>query len=358
VAGNREAASRAPRNTEARRDQLVVLGSIVALGVALLIVAAGLYLAVYRPAREHVLTVGTKSYNTGDVERRALYILLYQQAIGPKSQSEVVSKTLEILEREEVIRTFAKDLVPEVTAQDITTELQALLVPTVTPEKPAPGVLATETPTPTPTATPTVDQGKYVKALQDRLARGKLTKPELDDLVSAGLYEDRLREKMKNDLPKSAPQVLLITARTADQATADQIRAIGLRPGVDFASVARSNSVANSLGIRGGSPTWVIVDLLDSAARDVVKNLKVGEISNVTKVGDYFEVYKVMEISADQEIGDAQKEQMVTEAELKWLDEGLKKLNPQRDLTPSREQWILNHVSADYVKATGTPRAK
>ena len=368
MAGNR-AASRVHSNPEARRDQLVILGSIVVLAVVAVIVLIGLFLTVYKPPRERILTIGSKQWDASAVERRALYLLQFQQAIAPKSPTEIVSKTLDTLEREEALRQKAKELVPEVTSDDVTKELQGQLAP-ATPPQPsiqtpdglnATVTIGTATPVAgaSPTATPTVDQAKYTKALQDRLTKSKLTKSELDAVIMAGLYEDRLREKFTNELPKTAAQVNVAVARTSDEALANQIRSIVSRPNVDFSQVASQNSVsATTGGLKTGAPLWVTLDELDGPTRDAVQKLKAGEISPVVKVGDYFEVYKAIEVSADREVTDASKDALTNKKILDWLNKAVADLKPQRTLDKAKEDWITNHAIADFTKAVATPGAK
>ena len=129
MAGNRAAGSRTGAPLGSQRDQLVMLGSAVVLGVAAIIVLVGLYLTVYRPPREVVLTAADTRYDAGAVVRRAVYLMVFQPDAAPRSQSEVPSKTLDVLQREQLLRTRAKTLVPEVTADDITKSLQAEIAP-------------------------------------------------------------------------------------------------------------------------------------------------------------------------------------------------------------------------------------
>jgi parvulin-like peptidyl-prolyl isomerase len=210
----------------------------------------------------------------------------------------------------------------------------------------------------TPTATPTVNLDAYARALAQRLERSQLTKAELEAVTAAGLYEDRLTEKFKADLPRTAPQVLLVTARIPDQATAERVRSIGLRPGVDFGPVAAQNSVSDAKGARAGTSAWVIVDQLEPTVRDVVKNMKAGDISTVTQNGTYYEVYKVVEVNAARELDDSLKNQLALQKVLDWLTTEGKNLKLERDLTTAKEQWITDHVVSAYQKASATPRAR
>jgi len=342
-----------------------MLGSVIALAIAAVIVLVGLYLTVYRPPREHVLTAGDARFDAGEVVRRGVYLMLFQPELTPRSQSEVVTKTLDVLQREELLRTRAKALVPEVTAEDITKALQSEIAPPRrAPEIPNPevrdkagNVIGTAVPSNSPTPTPTVDVNAYTKGLAARLDTAGASKAELDAITSAKLYEQRLIEKFKGDAPKTLPQVQIVLARIQDQATADRVRSIALRPGVDFGPVAAQNSVSDRSAASAGTPTWVIVDELEPPMRDVVKGMKVGEVSAVTPNGTYYDVYKVIEVSAARELDEEQKTQFAKKKLEGWLADEAKQVTVERDLTTQKEQWITDHVVSAYQKASATPRA-
>ncbi|MFA7297471.1 MAG: peptidylprolyl isomerase, partial [Dehalococcoidia bacterium] len=183
------------------------------------------------------------------------------------------------------------------------------------------------------------------------------SKAELDAITSAKLYEQRLIEKFKGDLPKTLSQVQLVMARIQDQATADRVRSIALRPGVDFGPVAAQNSVSDRSAANAGVPTWVIVDELDAPTRAAVRGMKVGDVSAVIPNGTYYDVYKVTEVSASRELDDDQKTQLATKKLEAWLAEEAKQVKVERDLTTQKEQWITDHVVNAYQKASATPRA-
>ncbi len=365
MAGNRAAGSRTGAPLGSQRDQLVMLGSAVALGIAAIIVLVGLYLTVYRPPREHVLTAGDARFDAGAVVRRGVYLMLFQPDVAPRSQSAVATTTLDVLQREELLRTRSKGLVPEVTAEDITKTLQLEIAPPPrAPEIPNPvvrdkagNVIGTAVPVNSPTPTPTVDSDVYTKGLAARLDKAGASKAELDAITSAKLYEQRLIEKFKGDAPKTLPQVQLVTARIQDQATADRVRAIALRPGVDFGPVASQNSVSDRSAATAGTPTWVIVDELDAPTRDVVKGMKAGDVSAVIPNGTYYDVYKVIEVSAARDLDDDQKTQLAKKKLEAWLADEAKQVKLERDLTTKKEQWITDHVVSAYQKASATPRA-
>lgn len=364
MAGNRAAAPRSGAPLGSQRDQLVVLGSIVVLAVATVVVLVGLYLTVYRPPRAHVLTAGAEDYTADEVYRRGLYMMLFEPAVGPRNPSEIVTKTLDTIEREETLRTRAKALVPEVTPDDIAAELQRQFAPAI-PSVPNPEVrnaagevIGTAVPSNSPTPVPTLAPDEFTKSLQQRLETAQITKSQLDAIVAADLYRKRLTDKFKAELPTSLPQTLLVTARIADQPTADRVRSIGLRPNVDFAQVASQNSVSDAQGARAGVPTWVVVDQLDPKTRDVVKQMNPGDISPVTQVGTAYEVYKVVEVSASRELTDEQKTEMAGKKVTEWLDAEVKQLSIERDLTPEKEQWITEHVVEAYTKASPPTSAR
>jgi hypothetical protein len=100
------------------------------------------------------------------------------------------------------------------------------------------------------------------------------------------------------------------------------------------------------------------VDQLEPTVRDVVKNMKAGDISTVTQNGTYYEVYKVVEVNAARELDDSLKNQLALQKVLDWLTTEGKNLKLERDLTTAKEQWITDHVVSAYQKASATPRAR
>jgi parvulin-like peptidyl-prolyl isomerase len=146
----------------------------------------------------------------------------------------------------------------------------------------------------------------------------------------------------------------LAMARLSDQAKADQVRSIVLRPGVDFVTVASANSVSSTAP---GAPTagavgWRLPEQLDQPVQDALKNAKAGDVSAVIKNGDYDEVWKVVESSDSRDLGDDQRDTIAQKRVDAWVADQRKDLKIARDLSSGEDTWIRTHAIADYQKAT------
>ena len=85
------AARRQPH--QGQREQYVVLGAIVVLAVSVVIVLVGLYLAAYRPPRQHVLMAGNQRYKCRDCG--STKVLRLDPKYGAERQTLVTQTYLE-----------------------------------------------------------------------------------------------------------------------------------------------------------------------------------------------------------------------------------------------------------------------
>jgi hypothetical protein len=334
-----------PRGPQSRRDQLVIVVSIVTLVAAVLIVLAGVYVTRYRPPRAHVLSVGQEQFNAADAERRLRYLLLFESDKAGTDVEAVVDTTLDVLEREQVLRERASALVGDVSANDVEQELRTQLAPAA----PTVTVSGGSTATPTP-----VSDEAYATALQQRLQQSGLSKEDLEAIARAHVFEKRLLEHFKAALPTQAAQVHLAVARLNEQAKADQVRAIVTRPGVEFGPVASGNSV--STGGTTGDLDWVLIEDLDQVVREAVQTLKAGDVSPVVKNGDYFEVYKLVEAPADRDLTEEQRETLATKRVDEWVEAERKHVQIARGMSESEESWIRDHALQAYAREVGQVR--
>ena len=336
-----------PRGTESRSDQFVILLTIVVIVVAAVIVLAGVYVTRYRPPRAHVLTAGDRNFDAASIEQRVQWLLLEEPQLAPKGILELVPKTLDRFEREEVIRQRAALLVGELSAEDVDREMRAFFAP------PQPTASLPEgTSLQVATATPLADD-EYTRLLRQRLTRTGASKQFLENLVRAQVLEKRLKDHFKKDLPKTASQVHFALARVTDNPKAEQIHEIAVRPGVDFNSLASTNSVSGAGPI--ADLGWVLSDELSDAVRNALKDLKPGDVSAVASNQQYFEVYKLIEADAAREVNANQQDTLADKKIDAWLDEQRNALRVSRDLSSSEDAWIRKEAVAAYVKANRQP---
>jgi parvulin-like peptidyl-prolyl isomerase len=340
---NPRAASRQSRTGEVEsRDALVVVAAIVVLAITALIVLAGLFFTWYRPPRAAALTVEGSAITALQVQHRLQYLMFFESADVGSDQTQFVSKTLDRMERDEIVRRRAPALVGDVDADAVQQHLRTALAPPVPPAPTTntPGVTIAQ-----PTATPMSDE-EYAKALKSRLTTSGMSKGELETVARAEVLETKLRAHFREGLSKSGSQLQLVVARLTDRAKADQVRAIGLRPGVDFAQVANFNSAT------GGGPTgdlgWVLPEELKPAVRDAIKPLAAGGLSEVTPNGIYFEVYKVAAVDASREYETKQLDTLVDGRFTAWIEEERPQVKMERVLSSGTEQWIRDQAIAAF----------
>lgn len=324
-----------------------MLISLVVLAVALVVAAVGYYLGAYRPAHQAVLTVGSERMMASEIEARALYLLLYQQTLGPRSADELITKSLDVIEREGMLRQRAPALVGEVSGDDLAKDLTFRLATPYPTAVPTPTPTRTPTPTATPESTPVADAKQVAETQQERLLKSGLSKSAFDALTRAQILEDRLRDRFKKEAPSVTLQWEVQVAIMATQERADQLREIVQRPGVNFAHVAGAAGTDNA----NGELAWVLPELQEQAIRDTVSKLKPGEVSAPIKSGTRFLVYRFSQIDERREVTDDHRDQIAKDRLDKWYAEARKQLTIQRDLPSNREETIRARVIAAYQKA-------
>lgn len=352
---NSRAASRASRTDgTSSRDALVVMVAVAVLAVTAVIVLVGLFFTSYRPPRATALTIEGEPVNAAQVQRRLLYLMFNETAVLGSDQTQFVSKTLDRMERDEVLLRRSGSLLPSTPdAEAVSKHLREMLAP---PAAPTPQITTNQpgltVASPDATPVPMSDEA-YAKALQDRLKNAEMGQDELERIARVDLIDTQLRAKFRDELSKNGPQVQLVVARLTDKAKADQVRSIGLRPGVDFAQVANVNSVG------GGGPTgdlgWVIPEELKQSVRDAVGALKPGELSPVTTNGIYFEVYKVVASETSREYEAEQLKTLTDQKFDAWVAAEREHVKIERVLSTDTDKWILDGALSRFRSKNAQP---
>lgn len=345
---NPRAASGTSRTGEtASRDAFVVMAAVVVLAVTAVIVLVGLFFTSYRPPRATVLTIEGEQVTAAQVQRRLLYLLFNESAVLGSDQTQFVSKALDRVERDEVLLRRASSLVGSAPdAEAVTKHLREMLAPPapanpqITTNQPGLTVASAET-----TPVPLSDEA-YAKALQERLQNAEMSQDEIEQIARVDLIQKQLRAKFREGLSKNGPQLQIVVARLTDKAKADQVRAIGLRPGVDFAQVANVNSAS------GGGPVgdlgWVLPEEMKQLVRDAVGPLKPGEISPVTANGIYFEVYKAVATEPSREYESDQLDTLVDQKFDAWVAAERQQVKLERTLSADSDKWTLDGALSKF----------
>lgn len=305
-----------------RRERLVIYGVVGVLVVAILVVLAGLYFTQYLPPRAHILSVGGNDYDASAVARRALYEMRYGDE-GLSGFDTAVSETIEIIENTEVVLARAPAVVGDVSDEDVRADLYERLA--VEPE-------ATES--------------EFVDALAERLTDSRLSRAELEEIVTANILGGRLRDAFVDAYGEVTPQVLLSRIRLADEAAAEEVReqVIG---GADFAALADERSSDAASSGEGGDIGWFPLAALPPEVQAALTDLSPDMVSAIVRDGPFYDVYLVRERDEARAIDEAQRESLGATRFLEWLDDERETVEVSVDLSAGEERWILDRLISD-----------
>ena len=278
--GSARVSVRRERDQRARRNErFAIIAVSGVLGVATLVVLAGLYVTQYRPPRAHVLSAGDTNYQAAEVARRTSYELRFGELSG--GIGEAVPETLAVLEEQSIVLARAPAFVGEVTDEDVTQWLRVHLgfaPPEGLEEETADGadsedaaagaasddegdggdsgdgdaVVATLEVDPEEEAT------RFATALADWLRLVELPKDEYDLVVAAGILRDRVFDQFRAEIGETADQLRVSRIRLADRGGAEDVRAL-LLEGADFAELAAERSAEAEYAAQGGDLGWLPV---------------------------------------------------------------------------------------------------
>ncbi|MBX7112030.1 MAG: peptidylprolyl isomerase [Dehalococcoidia bacterium] len=350
------------RYPETRMERGVLLAVGAVLGVAAIVVLAGLYVTEYRPPRAHAVTINGQSYNADAVKRRGSYLLRYEaEAAQDITQDVLVERTVDRMVRDEVLNTRAAALVGEVTDADVDQDYRVQLgfaTPTAT-ATPTRSASATATPAPTPaaTATPTEvitpdaaqlrrQEADFATAVTALYKSAGLHRDEFYRIARAQIYETRLRNKFSTDVGKTAPQIKLEVIRVNDQATAQKLRDQAVA-GADFVRLAAQNSVLPTAKQDGGELGWKLVATLEDNVRSAVETLPKNGISAIIPVDRFFEVYRVVEAKTDRDLDSTQADTLVQEKLDAWFEQETPNVQVERDISDGENKWIRDAIISD-----------
>lgn len=366
-----------------RQQNLIYLAAGGILALVILVVVVGVVMTVILPPRAHVLTVGDADFSASDIADRAKYLVTSGSG---DAQQDPANTAIDSLIGQEILFQVGAPMVAEVTDQEVrdaiaqqlglsvpqleetaTPEPTPETTPETTPEASATGEatetaevtateLATETPTatpaetgtPTPEATPYTDQ-QYADALAAFLRQMPIGRTHLEEIIRAGLIEERLEEQFRGELPESGDQFELLMVQTDDRAAAQRL-IDAVRGGADFAETATAEGILES----GDAVTelgWFAPTSLNERVIPALQDLQTGDVSDVVedarRVG--YEVYFMVERTTDQPYDEAVKDQLARRALNDWKEAQEATVGVERDLSSGEDQWIRDQV-LDYLR--------
>lgn len=342
-----------------------MIGVGAVLVVAAAVVLVGLYITQYRPPRAHILTVEGTDYSAAEVKSRGSYMLRFERDFAEGvTQETLVDRTIERIVRDEVLRRRAPAFVGEVTTDDLEQELRVRLgfaSASPTPgASPAPGSAATPAATPTEAATPDEAQREqqeadFAQARQELYRSGGMGREALDNVLIAGMLQQRLSDQFQSELGTTAPQINLQMIRVADEATAQRVREQALQ-GSDFVRLAAEYSVTPTAQQDGGELGWQLVDLLEQSVRGAVESLPAGGITEIIASDRFFDIYRVAEATADRELDAEQLNTLLGNRLDAWFEEERTNVSVEIDLSESEADWLRDEIVSDAI-GRGDPLA-
>ena len=378
--------SRREQEERARRRTRRIIGAAAAvLVLAFGIILAGLYFTQYRPPREHVLTVGDREYQAGEVRELGRYFAL--AAAQDPGASQFIEFTLEQIERDEILRQRAPELVGEVTTEDVEQELRERLgfappeddsagaggadsdqadddegdatpddsgseqsrgedaSPTATTDDASDTETASSTGSasaePTDTAEPE-DDG-FAAAYDASLESSRLSREQLEEVIAAQIYAQRLRDLFREDFDTAGSQLLFQGLTVGSPALAEEARQRAV-DGEDFTELYEEY-----VGGEGPvpEPMWFALDELDDDLRATVEGVEAGGVSEVVDDSPFYRLFYVTDRDDSREFTEAQLSGFAQRELEQWLDEQREQMEIERDLSTGEERWIRERIIDD-----------
>jgi hypothetical protein len=327
-----------------RQTRLVYIGVGASLGVAALLILAGLYVTHFQPPRAHVVSVADASYQAREVVDRGVYLTFLGS--GPVSNADIARDTVATIIEDEALRQVGSQFVDLVTEADIREALEidlGLVTAPILP--PSQGDDGTATPEPTLTPEPTtvipVDPQEFAG----------LDRDDYEGIIEARLYRERLEALFAEEVGTSGPQIRLQRIRVSTQFAAGAVIA-DLEGGADFATLAAEQSVAIEDG-EGGDLGWSITLLQEPNVQAAIDGLEVGEWTAAIPAGLFFEMYLVAEVAEDREYEVSLTDLLLAERVDEWMVNATASLDVNNDMSAGEEVWINDHVLADVTARLG-----
>lgn len=390
---NLKLASRHQREQAYRK--FLMIGAVAFLGLALLVVAGGIYDQYVAKPRRPVATVGgapirldtyqrtvryqrayyrsaldnidarMKALNTTDANQNML--LQYYSQQSQQMQSALMnlgSGALEELIDEQIIRQESARRGLTVSAEELQTAVEQEFGYDRNPPTPAPTqeaawatatptvtVPITQTPAPTstprPTATP-ISEADYMASASAFYQRTQqesgFTEQDFRRMIETSLYKEKLDAALAAEAPTSGEQVharhiLVATEEEAQQALAR------LQAGEAFEALAKELSIDTTNKDQGGDLGWFGRGAMVAPFEEAVFALQPGGVSDIVQTDYGYHIIRLEERDANRPFEGSALEQAQQEAVDAWYAD-------QRSGSSVVRSWDSTMVPADNTKTT------
>lgn len=193
----------------------------------------------------------------------------------------------------------------------------------------------------------TADDVNFDARLQEELAATGLTREQYENVARATVLQNKLIEAFKTELPATAKSVHYRLITVADDAKANELKAL-IDDGGDFEALARENSLDTSTKDNGGDAGWVPEGFLPDALDNLLFSLGQGE-TVVFPTQSGVTIYQLIEGDDAHEITDEQKTTLASEDFNEWLDEKREAADVTNDMDTStgdadKIEYVVDHA--------------
>jgi parvulin-like peptidyl-prolyl isomerase len=210
---------------------------------------------------------------------------------------------------------------------------------------PSPTSSPTPGPTPTSTAVPTLATDRFDAAYQSFLQKANLSDSAYRDLKRAEVARDKLRENIRNDLPRTDEMVHTRHIVVDNQNSLQQAQQ-KLAEGVPFDQVAKELSTDTATRDKGGDMGWVPRGQGSAAFDAAAFSQPIGEVGQPVQTTSGNEIIQVLERDAAHPLSPEQIEGKAAQGYQAWYSGVRNGENVKNDLSPEERAWILRQVGS------------
>lgn len=311
---------------------------LVVLVVGLL-VGYGYWNSYIRPARAPAVRVGERTYDMAYFARR-MKAALNDPTAGAASQQvfSLPQRLAQDIVDEEVFLQRAHTLGVGVSDAEIDRSLAERLGVAYMPDAEG-NVMATPA---------------FASAVRTALQRSGLTLAEFRRAAHAQRLRTAVRQHFQNQIPKELPAVRLRQLAVADEARAKELKQ-QIEAGADFAQLASAFSEDALTKEKGGLRDWAPQGYLPAEFERLAYSLPLGQLSEPFQNAGLWVILRVEERQDAREVGEQERDQLVTRRVNEWLADQRKMLGAVHYLDKrDREMYALEHSGAiDILRRRG-----
>ncbi len=273
-----------------------------------------------------------------------------QQLALERAQLSAASTLLEELVERELIRQEVLKRGSNVTADDVTAEIQLEFQPTASASETVSDTTAiTDTVVATPAPSPTpVPADAWKTRYQDTLKTYNITDPDFRRFtIEPVVWRQKLIAFIGTTVPTTTEQVKASHILVATEEEAKTV--LGLlaqNPPPNFGELAAQYSTDSGTNTKGGDLGWFPRGVMDSAFEVAAFALQPGQVSGVVSTTFGFHIIKLESRDANHPLTTDQLDQNKTQAFSDWLSARKTTADIQRYLDSDKQTWLNKQLPA------------